>query len=171
MPQIEAIAKRHGIVSLLTTSSKRAVFLSIVDAARALRTCRIDLCCELDVFGQVVSTNLRNEYGEIVPTADLDAVLDYLRPRRFYGRVEGYRGPRTGAVPSVHRLRGGCYWRHPKTQNERRLCGLVLTEDGEPPIRPLRTGYHLPSAHDDMFRDLSRNWKRYRKTQWGTCLK
>ena len=47
--------------------------------------------------------------------------------------------------------------RYPKTLQE-----IKANQDW--PVRGRRK--HLPTAWDDQWRDLSRNWKKYRKTQY-----
>ena len=58
------------------------------------------------------------------------------------------------------------HYRHPKTQRDRRQNILCLKEDGEPPVRGARKPHLLPSVWDDRRRHISRNWKKYRKTQY-----
>jgi hypothetical protein len=56
--------------------------------------------------------------------------------------------------------------RHMKTAQEKRLYGMVLREDGEPPVRAARRPRALPDLYDDFWRHNEKNWKRHRCTQW-----
>lgn len=58
------------------------------------------------------------------------------------------------------------YFRRPRTTQERRR-GAADVADGLP-VRKSRYGYNLPSARDDLWRCLQRNWKVFRKTKWKT---
>lgn len=70
---------------------------------------------------------------------------------------------------SGFKRRGYRYYRHPKTQNERKQN--VVVDEGEPPIRGRRL--HLPSAWDDICRKNEHNWKKQCKVkkQWMKRLK
>lgn len=60
----------------------------------------------------------------------------------------------------------GRYFRH-FPQQERRQNALVLTQEGEPPVRGKRHPSNLPSYYDDVPRSdfRGRSWKRHRATQ------
>jgi hypothetical protein len=62
----------------------------------------------------------------------------------------------------------GYYFRNPKTTQERRMAGAVMTEEGEPPPRAARGPKHLVTAWDDIPRGFDRTWKRHRRAQWKT---
>ncbi len=86
------------------------------------------------------------------------------RHYRFTGpEWRGYRF-RTGSVPGVGRRRGGSYFRHMHTTQERRLSVHVVYEDGEVACRPSRNFRNLPNAWDDYSRGTTRrSWKTQRK--------
>lgn len=110
---------------------------------------------------------MRDDDGKALTHGDF---ADIVERRKTYW---GYRGRLLdnwngeGPVPGVRRPRGGNYFRHPKTTNERRWATPVL-EDGEPAPRAARNSHHLPNSWDDYQRASreDRNWKRFRKTRW-----
>lgn len=81
---------------------------------------------------------------------------------------------RNGPVPGIRKGRRYCFFRHVRTNKERRdNVALMNDEDAqeygvEP--RGKRRGHNLPTAWDDICRQdfRTRSWKRHRKTQWKT---
>ena len=89
-----------------------------------------------------------------------DDFIEFARVRRV--RVQGDCGvPYDGS-----KCRTGDGWRRMRTTAERRLNALVVFEDGEVVARPCRRGRNLPQSRDLVARSFSKNWKRYRKTQY-----
>lgn len=67
------------------------------------------------------------------------------------------------------RKRGHHYsHRRPRTTAERRQNALVLSEEGEPPVRGGRRPCQIPNAWDDLMRSDANNhsWKRHRSHQY-----
>jgi hypothetical protein len=76
---------------------------------------------------------------------------------------------RHGPVPGT-RCRGRyAFFRHPATQAERRAHALVLSDDGEPPVRGARRPRSLPHAWWDIDRHSERCWKHFRRHQYKTA--
>lgn len=110
---------------------------------------------------------LRTEDGDAISPA---LILSIYRARIvFRGRrwraLNQWNG--TGPVPGTGRLRGGHYYRRIRNANERRQAFWVA-EDGEVAPRPARSFKNLPDNWDDyrVSAHESRNWKRFRKTQY-----
>lgn len=110
---------------------------------------------------------MRDDHGGVLTGADFDAPR--VRRVRYWSRCaqlrETWNGE--GPVPGVRRRRGGHYFRHPKTQQERRWAE-PLPEYDEPAPRPKRNAAALPSSWDDyaVADRQDRSWKRYRRHQY-----
>ena len=109
---------------------------------------------------------LRDERGQPLTAADFAGLVP-ARSTWWSRRWDSYRWNGEGPVPGTRKCSGHyCWFRHPRTANERRLNALVLAEDGEIGPRAARRPARIPTAWDDLGRHVERNWKRQRKTQW-----
>jgi hypothetical protein len=94
-----------------------------------------------------------NSWGEVLY---LDAFREFA--------PEPIEWPRWWRRPGTRRAAYRNWLRYPRTQSERRLNGLVLTEDGETFARNKRA--NLPSSWDDFTRSSQRSWKEHRRNQY-----
>lgn len=63
------------------------------------------------------------------------------------------------------RISRGGYFKHPKTLQEMKYS--MIMDECEPKPRAKRNHKNLPNSYDDIpHSDYTRNWKKYRKTQW-----
>lgn len=93
---------------------------------------------------------------------DLVAWGRRLRYTGFYSRYGTYVY-RCGPVSGVRKWRGGSSNTNARTQSERRLNAMVVTEDGEVSARAVRQGTHLPCSWDGRYRNSERCWKSQHK--------
>jgi hypothetical protein len=108
---------------------------------------------------------MRDDFGGILTAEDFATPSPCRTGWSIYRRYRFWNGD--GPVPGLFRWRGRHYFRHPRTQNERRLA-FAITDQGEVPPRARRNHRNLVNAYDDLrinAREI-RNWKRYRRTQW-----
>lgn len=105
---------------------------------------------------------MRDDAGSPLVIGDLAPV----RRRRPYYRQAMMTWNGGGPVPYTGRRRGGHYFRHVKTTNERRAAQLVDDTDVAP--RGRRNANNLANSWDDYYVTSreDRNWKRFRKTQF-----
>lgn len=94
-----------------------------------------------------------NSLGDVL---NLDAFRDFA-PAPVDWPLRLWRNP--GSRRAAYRN----WLRYPRTQAERRMNGLVLTEEGETVARNKRA--KLPSSWDDFTRTSQRSWKEQRRTQ------
>lgn len=77
------------------------------------------------------------------------------------------RRPSKVNLPSPGRKMASYVWfRAPRTFAEIRANAWHNAKAGEPAPRPKRKKGILPSASDDLSRNVERSWKRHRLTRW-----
>jgi hypothetical protein len=116
------------------------------------------------VFGAFI---LKNEFGDVVHPDEIREIFrEYRQARRPYNHWT-YTMYHRGFKP-----RTGNYFRHPKTQRDRRWTHAHDDRELNLRVRAKRSKASLPTCWEDIMVDRkNNNWKRYRKTQWKDSKK
>lgn len=103
---------------------------------------------------------LRDDNGDSVSPADLPLTKEAIRWKKRNVTPDNAWREEPVAGTGIRHWGG---WRHPKTQNQRRMAYKPVDEH-EP--FPRKQPSKFVTAWDDIQKSRSRCWKRYRKTQW-----
>lgn len=140
---------------------------------RANREWSVEEFCYIDVSYDYI---VRDEFGEIITTNDLDDARERkfskYQSRRYNISDYANKHFRNGPIPYTRCFRGGRSKSNIKTIQERReVVGLLHDEDIREytiKIRPNRNANNIPTSWDDCGRSdwNTKNWKKHRKHQY-----
>ena len=130
------------------------------------------VCCEQNTWV------IRDDAGRSVSVNELHSLAraraaDTARLRKLEAKAVKTRAGENGhPVPGTGRKRGrfGTSLRHPQTLGELKANAALEADDELPvPTAYIRTRKYIPTAYDDLIRNQTRTWKRYRRTQWRSA--